>query len=77
MSRQAKWAVRARAALVNQLGGCCAVCGSTVDLEIDHIYGRDWSLRKHSSHHRVCIYRREAAKGLLQVLCSKHNSQKG
>lgn len=73
---QRRWAVKARMDLVIQLGGVCAFCGSKHDLQIDHIHGRNYSLRKLSSDHRVSIYRREAQAGLLQVLCGPCNNSK-
>lgn len=74
--RQKAWAVRARAALVQSLGGRCAQCGSTHSLEIDHIHGRDYRLSDLSSDQRVSRYRREAQANLLQVLCDPCNRAK-
>jgi hypothetical protein len=74
-------AVRARAALVQELGGRCQGegCDETdpEELEIDHINGRDWVPSKKSSDHRVSIYRREATQGKLRVLCKTCNSSFG
>jgi 5-methylcytosine-specific restriction endonuclease McrA len=75
--RQRDWAHRAKAALIAQLGGCCALCQTTWDLEIDHIHGRDWHPRQHELSWRISIYRREAAAGLLRVLCSHCNGSDG
>jgi len=41
------------------------------------VRGRDYDVAKLSSHMRVKRYRAEAAAGLLQVLCKKHNARKG
>jgi hypothetical protein len=70
----AKW----RAKLICELGGQCvyAGCGTTENLELDHIHGRDWKVEKFSSHMRVRRYRVEAAEGKLQVLCRSHNAKK-
>lgn len=76
-ARQRDWALRARLALIQALGGECALCGSTWDLEIDHIHGRDYSLRAISQDQRVTRYRREAAAGLVRVLCSGCNGSDG
>ena len=75
--RQREWAARVRTQLIEQLGGECVLCGRTWGLEFDHINGRDWSLTAVSSDHRICIYRREAKMGLLQILCRPCNSSKG
>ena len=74
--RQRLWAYRARLALVATLGGKCAHCGSTHDLELDHIYGATWRHRSIEYSHRISIYRREAKRGLLQVLCRTCNLAK-
>lgn len=54
-------------------------CGSD-DLRVmtfDHIYGRDWDIRSVHATKRLSIYKREAAAGLLQLLCISCNSAKG
>lgn len=75
--RQRRWAVRARARLVQDLGGRCAECGSADDLEIDHKHGRDYDVAELGSAERVCRYRREARAGLLRVLCKPCNGRDG
>jgi hypothetical protein len=77
--RQTEWGVRARAALIQALGGKCEWCGEDDPnvLEIDHINGRDWVPSKVSSAHRVSIYRREAREGKVQVLCDHCNNSIG
>lgn len=42
-------------------------------LEINHKFGRDWEPRKTSRWQRAIIYRREAAEGLLNLLCRSCN----
>jgi len=71
------WAVRARAALVAKLGGQCVNCGSVLQLELDHIFKRDYVTRKLSSDQRIAHYRREAAAGLIEVRCKSCNCAKG
>lgn len=71
-----EWAKRARLALVYQLGGECAWCGSKDCLHIDHIERRLWNIRKVDPSMRVSIYRREALEGKLQVLCLSCNVAK-
>lgn len=75
--RQREWARRAYDKLIQDLGGKCVKCGTTEDLTIDHIEGCEF---KHSDvewSQRISIYRREAKENKLQVLCDKHNCQKG
>ncbi len=64
-----------RAQLIHDLGGACAECGSTSDLEINHIYGRSWTPRKLTHYRRVLRYVREAREGLINVLCSECNKR--
>lgn len=64
-----------RAAFVVQLGGCCAQCGSTENLEFDHPYGRDWIARKHDQLTRLRLYRRDFSQGNLRLLCSDCNKK--
>lgn len=66
-------------ALVQKLGGRCANidCAEPFrNLEIDHINGRDWDIRKFSQMGRVRRYEKEALLGLLQVLCTSCNKKK-
>lgn len=75
--RQRQWAIRARLALVADLGGVCVDCGSTDSLQIDHIGPRTWSLRKYDPSGRVSRYRKEYALGLLTVRCLTCNTSRG
>jgi 5-methylcytosine-specific restriction endonuclease McrA len=75
--RQREWAKRARAALIAQMGGVCERCGSREDLEVNHIFGRDWQLRDYDPSGRVAVYRREFREGLINVLCSGCNGSDG
>jgi 5-methylcytosine-specific restriction endonuclease McrA len=79
MTRQAKWVKAARKRLLEELGGCCQRCGTMRKLEFDHIIPatRHWVNEQHGTYKRMLIYRAEAKLGLLQVLCRKHNAQKG
>lgn len=76
ISRNAAWAQIHRARLIVQLGGRCAWCGTEEDLTIDHIYGRNWSVRMTSSDQRVRRYEREARQGKIQILCNECNLRK-
>jgi 5-methylcytosine-specific restriction endonuclease McrA len=75
--RQRAWANRAKAKLIAELGGECVMCGTTEDLEIDHLYKREWSIRNTEFSWRISKYRKEAALGLLQLLCGDCNKFKG
>lgn len=72
-ARQVAWAHRARAALIEQLGGACWACGALHSLEIDHIHGRNWTPSKKGLTWRISIYRREAREGLIRLLCQPCN----
>lgn len=79
---RSKWnriAKRIRAALILALGGQCAKCGTDRHLEFDHINPttRTWVARHKSQLGRLRHYRQDAALGLIQLLCHKHNHQKG
>lgn len=64
-----------RAAAVAKLGGKCVVCGTTEDLDLDHInpvdksfpIGRLWSVKQST-------YDAEVEK--CQLLCKTHHKQK-
>lgn len=45
-------------------------------LELDHIHGRTWNPAKEARWTRIVRYEQEAASGLLQVLCRRHNAAK-
>ena len=64
-----------RAELHEALGGCCAECQSTSQLEIDHPWGRDWNIRKLSLYNRWLRYRREHQQGLVRLLCKDCNER--
>lgn len=74
--RQREWAIKKRQELVDLLGGVCANCGSTEDLEIDHINGRDYKLEEVAFDQRTTRYWREYREGVpLRVLCSDCNKK--
>ncbi len=81
MSAKVKqWAKRARAQLIQELGGQCMDCRETrpEHLTFDHIqaWTRNWECTGKSTDQRMIHYRREAAAGLLQLLCMKCNARK-
>ena len=77
--RHKEWARKARAKLIDDLGGKCAVCGVlkfAVDLEFDCI------VRKGDEHHRkdtsarMCFYRKQHREGNVQTLCPDCHKEK-
>lgn len=71
--RQTEYAHREKEKLIQQLGGGCAICGAKTKLQVDHINRRDYDVRKLSFSARIARYKREAAAGLLRLLCEFHN----
>ena len=72
--RQRQWAKRARAKLLEALGGCCRHCGSLDSLEFDCIIPKGDRHHRLSSADRVSFYRLEHSLGNLQILCAScHN----
>lgn len=57
------------------LGERCAQCGEDCQLEVNHIYGRQWTPRKVASHTRWRRYAREAREGLINWLCRACNNK--
>lgn len=77
-NRQVAWYRRERAKWIAHLGGKCAVCGTTEDLEFDHDQPRDWIPNRKSRWQRMVIYIREIKEGRIkQLLCRSHNASKG
>lgn len=65
--------------LILKLGGKCEQCGETrIDiLHVDHIFGRDWEVRRLCSRTRVNRYWEEYRNGVpMQVLCMVCNGEK-
>ena len=57
---------------------CLRLVEDTTELEIDHVNGRSWNLRKLSSSARVARYWREYKAGIkLRILCSLCNATDG
>lgn len=73
---QRRWAAKTSRKLKLLLGGHCAICGTTRNLEFDcivpcgHWHHRiEWSWR-------LSFYRSQFQQGNLQLLCTKHNARK-
>ena len=64
-----------RARVVAHLGSCCTVCGTTEDLEIDHV---DPASKTYDTERMLILSERkmweEVAK--CQLLCGKHHGEK-
>jgi len=78
-ARQRDWARRVTAFLKEKLGGKCVKCGRTQLLVFDHIDPRTKSYESRAVEwsHRVSLYRREIARGEIQLLCERCNDRKG
>lgn len=76
-ARQRRWAHKATKALRKQLGGQCAICGKTHNLEFDCIAPQGHFHHKIEWSWRISFYRNQAHAGNLQLLCAKHNAMKG
>jgi len=63
-----------RSELLAALGSRCAICGSKRKPEFNHIYGCEWQHNKLNRYQRLLRYRKEAALGLLNILCRSHNA---
>lgn len=61
--------------LIEFLGGRCEECGATHDLQVNHIYQRDWQPRKLTHYRRVLRYWKEALAGEVNVLCEECNGR--
>mgnify|MGYP003869586845 CR=1 FL=1 len=67
-----------RKALIQKLGGKCAVCGLEHNLEFDHYPKRcEFEHKKLSRWTRLKRYEEDAAKGNLRLLCKKCNKSHG
>ena len=69
--RQKIWARRARARLIELLGGRCVRCGTDENLELDCIAPRGHDHHRCDTSSRICFYRQQHREGNLQVLCSE------
>lgn len=67
---------RRRASAIQQLGGACAVCGSKLLLEIDHINKKDKSFNIAAALSSWSEKRVQAELKKCQLLCHKHHQVK-
>jgi hypothetical protein len=79
--RQAEYQVRKkrtserRKALIEKLGGKCALCEATEELCFDHPQRKTWQPRTVNQGQRQRMYERDAEDGNLRVLCWDCNSK--
>lgn len=67
---------RIRARLFAELGGECAECGETSNLEINHIYKtKTYKTNKLNSYNRWLRYQKESKLGHLNLLCKYCNER--
>lgn len=77
ISRQAVWAKKKRAHLLEVLGPICKHCGAVNCLTFDCIRPMGDAHHRLSSVARMTFYVRQFNEGNLQVLCSSCNTKKG
>lgn len=70
-----------RLALIQRLGGKCVDClttgGGNNPLEVDHVNGRDYSIRRMDQSWRVSVYEKEERTGVeLACRCRRCNGRK-
>jgi hypothetical protein len=72
-ARYVRWAKAQRKALVKALGGRCATCQDRgPKFHFHHAEGtRSWVAVKVNRWHRMTLYRRDAERGYLTLLCPK------
>lgn len=72
------WYRRERARWIAFLGGCCAKCGTTEELEFDHDVPRDWQPSRTSRWQRLRNYIKDIKAGRVKsLLCRSCNASKG
>jgi 5-methylcytosine-specific restriction endonuclease McrA len=62
-----------REQLIKDMGSICVKCGSDVKIEIDHIHGRDWDVKRLNRLSRIKKYAQEWKEGKVRLLCKKCN----
>lgn len=67
---------RRRAAAIQQLGGCCAECGSIEGLEIDHIDPTEKQFNVGKALAGWAEARLQAELAKCQLLCAVHHAEK-
>lgn len=72
-----QWYRRERARLIAALGGKCVECGTTEELEFDHLKPRTWIANKTSRWQRLRNYIKDWKKGELCLRCRVCNAKGG
>lgn len=75
--RQKEWARKARQALLVELGGRCAICGTDQKLTFDCIIPQGDDHHKKDTSARMSFYWRQHREGNAQILCEGCNGRKG
>lgn len=76
-ARQRVWAAKARDALMAELGGCCAACGTTEKLTFDCIDPQGDKHHKVEWSARISFYRKQYREHKnIQILCEEHQNVK-
>lgn len=70
------WARNARFKLLFLLGGCCAHCSSTRELEFDCKIPQGHVHHTLGTAKRMVFYRKQHAAGNLQILCKRCHKKK-
>lgn len=78
LTQRSSWrrreAARRRRDLKAALGNECELCEAKYRLEFDHREKREWDATKYHRLQRMRFYEREAAAGLIRLLCRKCNA---
>ena len=75
--RMRKRRQKMKADLIKFLGGKCRDCETEIDLQPHHIGPRDWRSNEVWSTTRLRRYQKEAAQGLVILLCGLCNRERG
>ena len=75
--RQKAWARTSRTRFLQMLGGRCAACGATDELEFDCIAPRGSRHHGMDTSQRISFYRAQMRMGNIQLLCTRCNALKG
>lgn len=76
-ARTLEWCLRERARLIELLGGKCVECGSTEKLEFHHTHPRGWVASHLNRWQRLAEYKRDIARGHIELLCKACNCRSG
>lgn len=75
--RTLAWVKRERRRLVKLLGGKCERCGLRRKLEFHHTRPRYWIASQLNRWQRLAEYKRDIARGHIELLCTWCNKRAG